>query len=127
MQHDRAVRDARLLGGARDDAVRARRELGPQPDRRGRRRQSDAGQGGQALPRRRLHAPRHQRHEGAEGLRDAYRQAAADPPRDAGRAHDPQDRRRHHAGRGPVRGRARRGGPCRRRERGGRALAPRLM
>merc|ERR1711924_239390 len=34
---DRAVRDARLLGGARDDAVRARREFGPQPHRAGRR------------------------------------------------------------------------------------------
>jgi len=37
-----------------------------------------------------------------QGLRDAHRQAVADPPRHAGRAHDPQDRRRHHARRGLV-------------------------
>merc|ERR1711924_269824 len=38
----------------------------------------------------------HERHEAPEGLRDADRQAAAGPARDAGRQDDSEDRRRDH-------------------------------
>ena len=43
-------------------------------------------------PRGRLHAGRNQRHEGADVLRDARREAAADFARDAALPHDPQNR-----------------------------------